>query len=569
MAGGTAKLVVEIITDAQKASKGLDETANQFGKFGDTMSNLAAPAGIALGAITTLGAVTVGAASEMQQAMGGVDAVFGDNADTVKAWAADASTAVGLSATEYSQFAATVGAQLKNLGVPMDDVAGNTDGLIKLGADLAATYGGSTADAVSALSSALRGEADPAERYGLALNQTAVNAELAAQGLDGLEGDALTAAKAQAIMAMATEQAGGALGQFDREADTLAGQQARLNAQWADASAELGTALLPVVAAAAGMFADLAGWVKQNSSWLLPLVGIIGALAAAILVANAAMSAWSTIQAVAKGVTVAYTAVQAALNAVMAANPIGIIILAVVALVAAFIWLWNNVEGFRNFFIGAWEAIQVAIAAVANWFKSVWGSISSWFKSIWDSIVNFVVGYFLAWWTVLQFVINGIRSIVSAVTSFFRDAWNNTIDVVTNIVRTLQGVFSTVFNAIMVPINAVINAFKTVVEWIQNIINWLGKIKIPDVFGAIGDLFGAGRSVSVNASPFVAGTAGVGTARLGAGVGAYAVTGGGPTYNINVTGGLDSADTIARRIESVLRARERRTGGVTITKAVT
>jgi hypothetical protein len=283
------------------------------------------------------------------------------------------------------------------------------------------------------------------------------------------------------------------------------------------------------------------------------------------------MSAWATVQAVAKGVSVAYTAVQTALNAAMAANPIGIIILAVMALVAAFIWLWNNVEGFRNFFIGVWDAIQAAIAAVTSWFTKTWGQITAWFKSVWDAAINFVIGYFTFWWNVLQTVISGIRSIITNVTSFFRDAWNNTVNVVTSIIQTLQGVFASVFNAIMVPINAVINAFKTVVDWIKNIIDWLGRIRVPDVFGAIGDLFSAGAR-SASPAGMVATSAGVtafgGTARLSAGAGARAVTGGGPTYNINVSGGLDSADTIARRIENVLRGRDRRTGGVVIARAV-
>ena len=75
-------------------------------------------------------------------------------------------------------------------------VADKTGEMIQLGADLAAQFGGSSADAVAALSSALRGEADPAEKYGLALSQTAINAELMAKGQSKLTGKQLTAAKA-------------------------------------------------------------------------------------------------------------------------------------------------------------------------------------------------------------------------------------------------------------------------------------------------------------------------------------------------------------------------------------
>jgi len=96
------------------------------------------------------------------------------------------------------------------------------------------------------------------------------------------------------------------------------------------------------------------------------------------------------------------------LNAVMAANPIGIIIIAIAALVAAFVALWNNCEGFRqfwidawegikNFAIEAWEAIKNAFAAVGEWFTEkftaakegimeAWSNIKEKFSEKWEKI---------------------------------------------------------------------------------------------------------------------------------------------------------------------------------------
>lgn len=86
-------------------------------------------------------------------------------------------------------------------------------------------------------------------------------------------------------------------------------------------------------------------------------------------------------------------------NAAMSANPIGIVIVAVAALVAAFVWLWNNSEGFRNFFIGMWENIKVAAAVAADWISGKWrgfvdfitgipSAIGRAFGSIGDTIGN-------------------------------------------------------------------------------------------------------------------------------------------------------------------------------------
>jgi len=136
-----------------------------------------------------------------------------------------------------------------------------------------------------------------------------------------------------------------------------------------------------------------------------------------------------------------------------------------------------------------------------------------------------------------------------------------------NIIRTLQSIFVSVFSAIMGPINAVVGAFNNIVGAIKNVISWIGRIKIPDIGGMLGGLFGGGRSVAVAGS-----TASIFSARgvtsavpLGAAYGARSASGG---TVININGGLDSADTIARRISQILNQRDRREHGVTITRSV-
>lgn len=90
--------------------------------------------------------------------------------------------------------------------------------------------------------------------------------------------------------------------------------------------------------------------------------------------------------------TKAAAAGQWLLNVAMDANPIGLIIIAIVALVAGFILLWNKSAAFRNFWIGLWGGIKSAASAVGSWFKNtLWGS---WIKGAWDAIVNKGVSVF-------------------------------------------------------------------------------------------------------------------------------------------------------------------------------
>jgi hypothetical protein len=95
-----------------------------------------------------------------------------------------------------------------------------------MGADMAATFGGPASDAVSALSSVLKGEFDPIERYGVSLKQSDINARLAAQGQANLTGEALKQAQAQAALDLVTQQTSATQGMFASESDTAAGAQA-------------------------------------------------------------------------------------------------------------------------------------------------------------------------------------------------------------------------------------------------------------------------------------------------------------------------------------------------------
>lgn len=189
----------------------------------------------------------VGAASDLEQAVGASTAIFGEAASSVQAYGKEAADAVGLSNAAFQQQATVIGALLQNLGQTRAESAETSKTLIQIGADLAATFGGTTASAVEAISSALRGERDPIERYGISIKQAGINAKVLALGLDTSTAAAKANAESIAALALINEQASGAAGAFARESDTLVGQQQRFNAELENARAELGEALLPAL----------------------------------------------------------------------------------------------------------------------------------------------------------------------------------------------------------------------------------------------------------------------------------------------------------------------------------
>ena len=410
MASKTAILSVRVVSDVKNATQGLDDVADKATRLEDGLKRAAAPAGIAVAALAGIGKAATDSASELQQSAGAVESVFGGHAAAVQDAARTAASSVGLAASEYQNMSAVLGAQLKNMGTPMEDLAGSTQNLIGLGSDLAATFGGTTADAVSAISALLRGERDPIERYGVSIKQSDINARLAAEGKDKLEGAAKTQAEAQAALALLTEQTASAQGQFARETDTMAGSQQIAAAQFENAKAALGEKLLPVVTAFMEAMSGAAQWVAQNSDALLILGGVVGTIAGVILAANAAMGVWTAVQTTARVATAAWTGVQAAFNAVMALNPITLVVIAIGALVAAVVVAYNKSEAFRNVVSKLWDALKAGggwvvdhvIKPIGDAFNAVVDAV----KSVYDWVKNLFSGFQLPSWlqTVLSWV---------------------------------------------------------------------------------------------------------------------------------------------------------------------
>lgn len=259
--GRPATVRVDIVADARGVGPGVKDAEGKLGrltKIGATVGK-----GLALGlagaglAATAFAASSVRAASDVEQSFGAVDSVFGRSAKTVQQWAGQAATSVGLAKSEYATLASVVGSQLQNMGRDQAASAKDTRKLIGVGADLAATFGGSVNDAVGAVSSLLRGERDPIERYGVAIKQADINARLHAQGLDKLTGASLATAQANATLDLLFQQTRNSAGAFGRESSTLAGQQERLHAQFENVKATIGAGLTPALT-------TLATWVNTK-----------------------------------------------------------------------------------------------------------------------------------------------------------------------------------------------------------------------------------------------------------------------------------------------------------------
>lgn len=223
------------------------------------------------------------AASDLQQAVGGTEAVFGKASTTIDSYAKKAAEAAGLSERAFRELTSQIGGLLTGLGFTQDEAARTSVSLAQLGADLAAAFGGRPEEAVQALGAALRGETDPLERFGVSLNQSAVNLKAVELGLATSTSKVDANAKAQATLALISERTANIQGQFGREADTAAGRAATFQAKIENLRAEIGTNLLPVMSTALGIletvtdvFAALPGPVQLAIVALAGIAAVAG-----------------------------------------------------------------------------------------------------------------------------------------------------------------------------------------------------------------------------------------------------------------------------------------------------
>ena len=246
-------LNVEILGEYKnltKATKGAESTLSKLGsKFatvGKNIGKVVGGIGLGLGAaVASQIKPAIDAASDLEQQYGALESVFKDIAPAMQDFAAE-QYKIGLSTADAARSMTLLGSQLKGYGLPVDEAADKTKELTLLAADLAATFGGTTADAVASIGSLFRGEFDPIEKYGVAIKQSDINARLAAEGLDKLEGEQLKMASAQTALTMLFEKTTDAQGQANREMDTAAARSERLKATFENLQAELGEKLLPI-----------------------------------------------------------------------------------------------------------------------------------------------------------------------------------------------------------------------------------------------------------------------------------------------------------------------------------
>lgn len=225
-----------------------------------------------------------------------------------------------------------------------------------------------------------------------------------------------------------------------------------------DKVADMVSAAVPHLENFVNKVKDIATWVKKNQDtidmWVTVIIGAGTAIGTFLLILN-----WGSIMtAAANAVKVVRTAILG-MNAAMLANPIGLIVALIAGLVVAFIYLWNNVEGFRKFWIDAWKKIKSIASdagkAIAKYFseawksiKKSWSSVTSYFKGIWSGITKIYAN--VKSWFADRFrqAWNGVKSAWNGAKSFFSGIWSSVTKTFGNVGGWFRGKFQSAWSSV-------------------------------------------------------------------------------------------------------------------------
>lgn len=374
-----------------------DDSGKSVKSFGEQLkggiTKAAIPAGLALAGIGALAKSAVGAASNLGESINAVQVTFGKASAGILQLSKDSATAVGLSSADFNALAVQFSSFATKIAGPGGDVTATIQGISQRAADFASVMNIEVADAARIFQSGLAGETEPLKRFGIDLSETAVKAYAMANNIGDGSGKLTEQEKVLARHGALMEQTNKTQGDFANTSDSLANRQRILSAEMENMKAKVGDLLVPVFEQLSAAVRVVIDFFAEHQTVAIVLGGILAGVALSILAINAALKVQAAYTALATGVSAAYalvtggvtgalvaetaateatTVAQEGLNVAMALNPIGLIVIAILALVAAFVIAYKKIDWFR-------DGVNTIVNVIIGYFELM---VNGWIKVI-------------------------------------------------------------------------------------------------------------------------------------------------------------------------------------------
>lgn len=272
---------------------------------------------------------------------------------------------------------------------------------------------------------------------------------------------------------------------MEKGAKTTEGQISTLKDSFKEATGSLTEALLPTLLSLVQALTKVANWFSNLSESGKRTILIIGGIVASIgplikvgLGIAKIVSAFKTFVTVIKSLQVAtklMTIAQGALNIVMALNPITLIIIAIVALIAILVLLWNKCEWFRNGVMAIFEVIKTHITMVINILKPIVQTIITIVQEVLTAlapVINFiktlVINYIKFYITMMITIIKGIITVIQSVVNFASSIPGKVKSFVSKIVGFFKDLPSKMLNVGLDIVKGIGNGITNGITWIKN-----------------------------------------------------------------------------------------------------
>lgn len=428
---------------------------------------------LTIDAVKNFGTAVVNAAAEVAAEEAAFTQIMGKYSDEAAKKVEKIADATGMVDSRLTPYMTSMTAKFKGLGFDVDEATDLASVGLNIAADAAAFWDKSLEDSMGALNSFVNGNYEGGEAIGLFANETTL-ATWAGENL-GYEWDKLTEKEKQFArleFAKAMQEASGAAGQAAKESDAYANVQGNLSEKWRQFKSEVGEPLLqnvviPVMKELGDFISntltpgfeklkttiqELGVFYNEHKTLIDGIIVVVGLLTAGIVAYNTTVTitkgitkllaletgVLGTVMQVLTGKMTLATAAQKAmavaqkaLNLVMSANPIGLVVAAITLLVGAFIYLWNNCEGFREFWIKLWDKIKSAfntavdgikkgIENVKNFFSNLKDSVTSKINSLKDGVVNTFNKVKTAITTPIEKARDVVKGVVDKIKGFFK-----------------------------------------------------------------------------------------------------------------------------------------------------
>ena len=278
--------------------------------------------------------------------------------------------------------------------------------------------------------------------------------------------------------------------------DNLAGQLTILKSQLQELAISFGDILVPVIRDVVTHIQNLVDKFNQLDPHTKELIVKIGLIVAAVgpvlIIVGKVISAIGTIMSILPalgGVISTITGGASALFAVLAANPIGLVVAAIAALIAIFVTLWNKCDGFREFWINLWENVKSVFNKAWEGMKSVFSAVIDFIKSNWQGLLLFLVNpvagafkliydnceSFRRFW---DNFLEGVKNVFTSIWEGIKKAFTTIAEAIKTVAKEsfeqMKNIIQTTLEAIKTVCSTVWNAIKTVIETvIKNIASFV------------------------------------------------------------------------------------------------